>query len=71
MDLFDFIAHNFPWLAGICLLLSVIFQVTKIPINPWGWLIKKISIAITSEVRLQLEEVKENTNTNLLDKYKK
>lgn len=70
MDLFDFIAHNFPWLAGICLLLSVIFQVTKIPINPWGWLIKKISSAITSEIRLQLEEVKENSkedNKDILD----
>lgn len=70
MDLFQYIATYFPWLAGITLALSVVFQVSKIPINPWGWLIKTISGAITKQVTAQLDEIerqKEKDNKDVLD----
>ena len=60
LDLFDFIANHIPALAGIALALSVVFQVTKIPINPWGWLLDKVSDAITKQVRLQLDEIEKD-----------
>lgn len=70
MDLFQFIATYFPWLASVALILSVVFQVSKIPINPWGWLLRKISSAITKEVNAQLKQIekeKEQDNKEVLD----
>lgn len=70
MDLFQLIATYFPWLASVALILSVVFQVSKIPINPWGWLLRKISSAITKEVNEQLKQIekeKEQDNKEVLD----
>lgn len=70
MDLFQLIATYFPWLASVALILSVVFQVSKIPINPWGWLLRKISSAITKEVNAQLKQIKtekEQDNKEVLD----
>lgn len=74
MDLFQLIATYFPWLASVALILSVVFQVSKIPINPWGWLLRTISSAITKEVNAQLkqiEEEKERNNKEVLDSLTK
>lgn len=74
MDLFQFIATYFPWLASVALILSVVFQVSKIPINPWGWLLKTISSAITKEVNAQLKQIekeKEQNNKEVLDSLTK
>lgn len=74
MDLFQFIATYFPWLASVALILSVVFQVSKIPINPWGWLLRKISSAITKEVNAQLKQIekeKEQDNKEVLDSLTK
>ena len=74
MDLFQLIATYFLWLASVALILSVVFQVSKIPINPWGWLLRKISSAITKEVNAQLkqiEEEKERDNKEVLDSLTK
>lgn len=74
MDLFQLIATYFPWLASVALILSVVFQVSKIPINPWGWLLRKISSAITKEVNAQLKQIekeKEQDNKEVLDSLTK
>lgn len=74
MDLFQLIATYFPWLASVALILSVVFQVSKIPINPWGWLLRKISSAITKEVNEQLKQIekeKEQDNKEVLDSLTK
>lgn len=74
LDLFQLIATYFPWLASVALILSVVFQVSKIPINPWGWLLRTISSAITKEVNAQLkqiEEEKERNNKEVLDSLTK
>ena len=74
MDLFQLIATYFPWLASVALILSVVFQVSKIPINPWGWLLRTISSAITKEVNAQLKQIeaeKERDNKEVLDSLTK
>ena len=74
LDLFQLIATYFPWLSSVDLILSVVFQVSKIPINPWGWLLRTISSAITKEVNAQLkqiEEEKERNNKEVLDSLTK
>lgn len=59
MDIFEFIGEHFPFLATVCLILSFVFQVSKIPINPWGWLLNAISEAITRPIAERLEKREE------------
>jgi len=59
MDIFEFIGSHFPMLATVCLILSFIFQVSRIPINPWGWLLDHISEAITRPLDEKLEKREE------------
>lgn len=54
MDIFEWIGNNFPLTATVCLILSFVFQVSKIPINPWGWLLNAISEAITRPIDAKL-----------------
>lgn len=71
MDLFTFISQHIPSLSIVMLLLSFVFQVSKIPINPWSWVIKQVSNAITKEVKLQLDVIESDYNKKdqeILDK---
>lgn len=65
MELFTWIASNFPSLAIIALLLSCFFQVSKIPINPWDWLVKGVASIINKSVKDELHETVKEQNKQL------
>lgn len=59
MDILDWIGGNVPFLATACFILSFIFEFTKIPINPWQWLFRGVSKALTSSLNERLVEIEE------------
>lgn len=59
MDILDWIGGNVPFLATACFILSFIFEFTKIPINPWQWLFRGVSKALTSSLNDRLIEIEE------------
>lgn len=65
MELFTWIANNFPSLAIIALLLSCFFQVSKIPINPWNWLVKGVASIINKSIKDELHEAVKEQNKQL------
>ena len=60
MDLFSWISSNIPSLSVVVLLLSVVFQVSKIPINPWGWLFHGVSGLITRDLNEKLAQIEKD-----------
>lgn len=59
MDILEWIGDNVPFCATVCLILSFVFEFTKIPVNPWQWLFRGISRALTSSVNDKLIEIEE------------
>ena len=60
MDILDWVGKNISWLSIVCLILSFVFEVTKIPINPWQWLFKNISNIITQPLNEKLIQIEED-----------
>lgn len=56
MNILEYISQNIPWLAAGCLFLSCFIEVSKIPVNPWGWLFRHISKFITKDIDEKLEK---------------
>ncbi len=67
MDILDLVGKDTPWLAVICLLISFIFEFSKIPVNPWGWLFHCISKKITAPIDEKLSVMEKDT----IEQYKK
>lgn len=59
MDLWNeimmFIKNNLPWILPVAILISGIFEFTKIPINPWSWIFKKFSGVITKNTDQKID----------------
>ena len=50
-----FFKHTIPWALPALILLSGIFEFTKIPLNPWSWMFKKFSGVITKDTNQKIE----------------
>lgn len=62
----EWIVANVGWTAIIILfILSGLFKIAKIEINPIGWLISWIGNALTKSVRVDLNNLRQDTNTKL------
>lgn len=67
----QWIVGNVGWSVVIFLfLLSCFFKITKIEIDPFGWLISLIGKALTKDVRKDISELKESTNRKFEDVQK-
>ena len=62
----QWIVGNLGWTVIICLfVLSGLFKITKIEINPIGWVIGWIGKYLTKDVRKDVKDLKEDTNTKI------
>lgn len=62
------IMNNLSWAIIVLLVvLSGLFKLTKIEINPLGWVLKTIGNAMTKDVRKDLAELKLDTDTKLAE----
>lgn len=55
-QLYDLASHPTTWVVVVAVLMSLV-EVSKIKINPWSWIFKKIGGAINKEV---IERLKQN-----------
>lgn len=62
-----FIKHTLPWALPAIIILSGIFEFTKIPVNPWSWIFKKFSGVITKDTNQKIEELEQKID----DKFDK
>lgn len=46
-----------PWIAVVLLILSWVFEVSKIKISPWSWLFGQIAQLITKDVKKEITDV--------------
>lgn len=53
-------AHGVGVIAAIIFFLSIFVEVSKIKINPWSWLGKKIGKAINGDVITEIDHVKKD-----------
>lgn len=53
-------AHGVGVIAAIIFFLSIFVEVSKIKINPWSWLGKKIGKAINGDVITEIDNVKKD-----------
>ena len=62
----QWIVGNVGWTAIVILfILSGLFKIAKIEINPIGWLISWIGNALTKSIRVDLANLRTDTNTKL------
>ena len=60
----QWVVQNVGWTVVIILfLLSGLFKITKVEIDPLGWIISLIGNALTKGVRMDLANLREETNT--------
>ena len=62
-----FFKHTIPWALPALILLSGIFEFTKIPLNPWSWMFKKFSGVITKDTNQKIEALEQKID----DKFDK
>lgn len=62
-----FIKHTLPWVLPAVIILSGIFEFTKIPVNPWSWIFKKFSGVITKDTNQKIEDLEQKID----DKFEK
>lgn len=66
-EVFQFITHTIPWALPVVIILSMIFEFTKIPLNPWSWMFKKFSGVITKDTNQKIEDLEKKID----DKFDK
>lgn len=62
-----FIRYTLPWALPAVIILSGIFEFTKIPVNPWSWIFKKFSGVITKDTNQKIEDLEQKID----DKFEK
>lgn len=64
----QWIVENLGWTAIIILvLLSCVFKIAKKEIDPLGWLLSWVGKSLTKDVRKDVADLKEETNTALVE----
>ena len=64
----QWIVHNVGWSVIIVLfILSCLFKITKIEVDPLGWFISWIGKLLTKNVRADIADLKTETNTQILE----
>lgn len=66
-QILTFIKHTLPWALPAIIILSGIFEFTKIPVNPWSWIFKKFSGVITKDTNQKIEDLEQKID----DKFDK
>lgn len=64
-ELIPIIKDSFPWLAGGLFGLSLVFEFSKIKINPWKWLFSQFAKLITKDVNEEIDIKISGVNTEM------
>lgn len=56
-DLISLAQENIPWVATILIIVSFVFEFSKIKINPWSWMFKYFKKKITEDIHNENTEI--------------
>ena len=64
-ELINLAQDNIPWLAVVLIVITGVFEFSKIKVNPWSWMFKTIKTKMTEDIQRDNDSIhKENADIN-------
>ena len=64
-ELINLAQDNIPWLAVVLLVITGVFEFSKIRVNPWSWMFKTIKTKMTEDIQKDNDSIhQENADIN-------